>query len=80
MMHHPDYGGFAWAQKSLRAKCTAWVHFTCVISLPFTVQTPVHEKHNLAWRDDGTKLVYVCLKAVAGAYAIEHDKDGFDLL
>lgn len=79
-VYHPEYIGFQESMKKLRCKSTDWIESMTRIPLPFTVETHIHDKHNLGWRDNSTKLLYVRLKAAVEQYAVHTDKEKFDLL
>jgi len=51
---------------------------TAEIILPFLVQTHIESKTNLGFKESGTKLVYIDLKAMAENYAIAQDEDEFE--
>jgi len=44
----------------------------------FRVQTHIESKTNLGFKDSGTKLVYVDLKAMAEKYAVVNDDEEFE--
>lgn len=72
--YHTEFDGYAEAQRCLQTKCTESLHSTSFFSLLFLVQTCIHEKHNSALRDDGTKLVFVRLRHSVYLYTPEHEK------
>lgn len=51
--------------------------FCAETQLLLALQTQLHEKHNLTWREDTTWLVYVPLRDVEKLYTVENGKDGF---
>lgn len=63
-MYYPEYSGFQENMKKVRRKSTDWIESMTRICFPFTVETYIHDKHNLGWRDNSTKLLYVILKDV----------------
>lgn len=78
--YHPIRLPFQADMKELRRKCGDDIVSTTKISLPFPVETHVHEKFNLAWRDNSTKLVYVELKAVMDSYGHRNDQQDFEVV
>lgn len=79
-VYHPEFIGFQEGMKKLRQKSTDWIESLARIPLPFPVETHIHDKHNLAWRDDSTKLLYIRLKASVEQYAVNSDKEQFEVL
>lgn len=49
------------------------------ISHPFHVQTDIVDKHNMQLFDNETKIVCVCLKAIADIYLVEQDTEDFEI-
>lgn len=49
------------------------------IPLPFAVETHIYDNQNLSWCDNGMKLIYVRLKSTVEQYALQNDKDLFDI-
>lgn len=77
--YHQKYIGFEAALKSLRARNADAVESTAQIPLPLAVQTQITSKSNLAWRDSSTRIIYVDLKAFVEEYAVEADRDEFEI-
>jgi len=76
-MFHPKVLSLEDALKKKRKRAADSVTSTARILLPFAVQTHIESKTNLAFKDSGTKLVYVDLKAMAETYAVVKDNDEF---
>lgn len=71
---------FAKAMKSFLLRSSDWIGSKSWITLSFAVQTFILDIFNLAWRDDSKGKLYVGLKAADVDYAIEEDKDRFEVL
>ena len=76
--YHPKIIGFQNALKDLRRAAADNVESTVRIALPFSVQTHIEEKFNLAWRDSTVTIVYLGLKATIESYAIVKVSDAFE--
>lgn len=76
---HPKILGFESALKMLRTNRIDAVRSTARIGLPFTVQPNLNGQHNLAWRDNSTRMVYLDLKAVVDDYANINDIQDFEV-
>lgn len=48
--------------------------------LPFAVQSHIFSKHNLGWRDNETRMVYVDLQAGVEQYAVVNDENDFEIM
>jgi len=77
-MFHPKVLALEDALKKKRMRATDDVISTAKIILPFPVQTHVESKTNLGFKESGTKLVYIELKAMAENYAVANDNDEFE--
>lgn len=77
-MFHPKVLALEDALKKKRNRAADSVVSTARIILPFPVQTHVESKTNLGFKESGTKLVYVDLKAMAENYAVANDQDDFE--
>ena len=76
--YHPKIIGFQNSLKDLRWAAADNVESTGRIPLPFSVQTHIEEKFNLAWRDLTVRILYLRLKATIESYAIVKDSDAFE--
>lgn len=79
-LYHPKVIGFQNALKTMRMRSSDKIESTARIPLPFAVQTHIYGKHNLAWREGTTLMVYLDLKAVVEEYAILNDSESFEVL
>jgi len=77
-MFHPKVLSLEDALKKKRKRAADSVISTARILLPFAVQTHIESKTNLGFKDSGTKLVYVDLKAMAETYAVVNDNEEFE--
>ena len=75
--YHPEFTGFVEALRNYRARSVDWIESHTRIFLPYVVETHIQEKHNLAWVDDTTKMLYVRLRAFVEQYAVENDTEEF---
>jgi len=78
-MFHPKVLALEDALKKKRLRATDDVISTAKIPLPFPVQTHIESKTNLGFKESGTKLVYIELKAMAETYAVANDNQEFEL-
>lgn len=62
-MCHPKVSGFEASLKRLRKKTTYFIEL-CARIILFAVQSHILSKHNLGWRENGSRIVYVDLRAV----------------
>jgi len=77
-MYHPKVLAFENALKTKRQRAADDVVSTAKIILPFAVQTHIESKTNLGFKDSGTKVVYIELKAMAENYAVANDNADFE--
>ena len=68
-MFHPAVLSLEDALKEKRERASDSVVSTARIPLPFPLQTHIEGKTNLFFKQSGTKLVYVELKATAESYS-----------
>ena len=66
--------------KRLRKRTIDYIESSAHILLPFAVQSHILSKHNLGWRDNGTKMVYVDLRAAVEQYAVVNDDNEFEIM
>ena len=79
-MYHPKVTGFEAGLKRLRKRTIDYIESSAHILLPFAVQSHILSKHNLGWRDNGTKMVYVDLRAAVEQYAVVNDDNEFEIM
>lgn len=77
---HPKFLGFEASLRKLRENLSDKVVSVARIGLPFSVQSHIESKHNIGFRDDTSRLVYVDLKAVEEKYAIVNDVSEFEII
>lgn len=77
--YHPKLTGFENALKAYREHCKDDVVSTARISLPFQVETHIHAKYNLGWRDSTARMVYVDLKGHEEHYSLVQDENTFEI-
>lgn len=77
---HPKYLGFEVSLRGLRENINDKVTSTARIGLPFSVQSHIDSKHNLAYKDNNSRLVYVDLKAADESYALLNDISEFEFV
>lgn len=65
--------------KWYRDESSDWIEPKALINFPFFVESFILHKHNMTWRDDSTRMVYILLKAADEQYAITNDKEGFEI-
>lgn len=78
--YYSELTGFVEAMKEHLFRSSDWMESKSKIGLPFTVQTLIIEKVNLAWRDDSTCEVYIRFKAFDENYAKAEDNEGFEIM
>lgn len=66
--------------RSFRAQSFDRIESKALINFSFCVQCYVVGKHNVTWRDDSTRMVYIRLEVVDEQYAITDDKEGSNVL
>lgn len=76
---HPKILGFETALKGLRANCNENVLSYGRIGLPFTVE-PNFLQHNIGWRDNSSRVLYVDLRALVDDYGDQNESTDFDLV
>lgn len=77
--YHPVIEGFDTVLRQSRTRVTDSFTSVCLIELPKTVQSHIHEKYNLQFEDLGNaRMVYVHLKADTSKYAQKNDIDDFE--
>lgn len=79
-VYHFEYAGLQQTLRQFRTKSADRAKSGASLALPFSVETYIYEKHNLAWCDNSTKLLYTRLKAAVGTHAVHHDNDKLDLV
>ena len=68
------------ALRKKRSRASERVTSTARIPLPIQVQTHIERKHNLAWADSSTRMIYVDLKARAEEYGMVDDTSEFEVI
>ena len=79
-MYHPKVTGFETGLNRLRKRTLDYIESSTRIMLPFAVQSHILSKHNLGWRDYGTRMVYVDLRAAVEQYAVVNDDNEFEIM
>lgn len=77
--YHPKYLGFEAALKHFREHSTDKIESFALFPLPFAVQTHIHGRYNLGWKDNAARMVYVDLKAYDEMYAVLRDENSFEM-
>ena len=78
LSNHPKYIGFEGALKKLGGKSSDSVESVARFPLPFAVETHMDGKHNMSFRGNTMKMLYLDLKAVAEEYAVVNDFEDFE--
>lgn len=79
--YHPKFLGFEVTLRKMRDNMSSTVTSVARIGLPITVQSFIEHqnKHNLAWLDNNTKMVYIDLKGtVNDDYSVIKDTADFE--
>lgn len=79
-IYHSEYERFAESMKSFRDRSSDGIESKPLIDLPFRAQSFTLDRHNMTWRDESTRLVYIRFKAAHKQIATTGDKEGFDVL
>ena len=78
--YHPNLLAFESALKAHRKKNNEAVSTTARIVLPVCVETHIHAKFNLAWREKTTRMVYIELRAAMDSYGLLNDQQEFEIV
>ena len=76
--YHPRITSLENALNEHRKKNTASVTSTAQFPLPFVVETHIPASHNLAWRNETTRVLYVELRAAQDSYGLLQDEREFE--
>lgn len=80
MIYHPEMLGIETPLKTFRERVGENVKSTARIALPFTVESHMTDKNNLAWRDGAEKNVYLRLRASFDDYAPQGYGEEFEIV
>lgn len=75
---HPQYLGFEATLRTLHENLNDKVTSVSRIGLPFSVEAHIERKHNLAYKDNTSCLLYVDLKAADEKSALLNDFTEFE--
>lgn len=77
--YHPLIEGFDTVLRCFRTRVTDTITSVCLIQLPKTVQSDIHEKFDLQFENLGNaRMIYVHIKANTSKYAQKNDVDDFE--
>lgn len=65
-MYHPKFSRLETDLKRFRKGTIGYVESSARIPFPFAVKYHISYKHTLGWRDNGTSMFYVDLRAAVG--------------
>lgn len=77
--YHSELTEFDKALKEHRFRSSNWIKTQTEIDSPFTFQTVINDKFNLARRNNSTRMVCDRLKTTVKNYAMENYYKGFEI-
>lgn len=77
---HTTFFGFESALHNLCSDVYTYISSTARIAIPFSVQFNIGSSHNIGYKDDSSRMVYIDLHAIVEDYATMEKSSSFEIL
>lgn len=78
--YHPKMLDFEANLKKRMARKDESVMSVWKFPLPFAVEIHIHNRFNIAWREDASELLCIGLKASVDMYGLQNDNQAFEIV